>query len=101
MLLDGALFRFGDAFAVVGIVTGLSVVVGRVAPVTEVDIPIAVGEEFIVVVVDPSIAVFCPFLFLGVYISRPIVASAILALDRTSLSIITDDAFVLDYGERS
>jgi hypothetical protein len=61
LLLDGAFVRSSDAFAVVGIVAGLRVVVGRVALVTGVDVLIVLGEEFVVivaVVVDYSIAMF-------------------------------------------
>jgi hypothetical protein len=105
MFLDGAFVRSGVSFAVVGLVVGFGIVVGRVGLIAGVDVPVTVGEEFVVVIV-----VVGPSLLLISIMSTSrrttiaailIVASATMTLIRARLPIVMDDALVLDGGGRS
>ena len=103
--LGGLVLRSGDMFSI------LDIVVGRIAVVIGVEVPVTVGEEFIVVVVVVVVIVVdIPRLLLSpiISISRRItiaailvINSAILILKWTSLSIIMDDPFMLNWGQGS
>jgi hypothetical protein len=96
-----------DGFLVIGFVP-----IGRVGVITGVDVPIAVGEELLLVIVIvvgvDAIVVVRLLPIPNISISRPatiaailIAATATLRFNRFSLSIVMDNALVFDRGEWS